>query len=53
MPISVDELTTSVEAVAEGQGTESLSESDFRKLAELVYALILEELRIERERLGR
>ena len=52
MPVIVEEMATDVDDEPEDTTTE-LSQEDLRVLAELIYRLLKEELRIERERLGR
>ena len=53
MPVQIDSISTDVSPMGDDPADATLSEADLRKLAELIYQLILAELRTERERLGR
>lgn len=55
MPINIQDVESEVGAPGETDtGSQSaLSPDDLRQLAELIYKLMKEDLRIERERLGR
>jgi len=55
MPVNVDDLATEVvgDASTLEAALDSLSPDDLRRLAEIIYAMMKDELRLERERLGR
>jgi hypothetical protein len=54
MPVQVEDLSTEVvsDALIE-EAAQTLSPDDLRRLAEIIYVMMKEELRLERERLGR
>ncbi len=53
MPVQIDSIDTTVSSMGDGLADAPLSEAELNRLAELIYQLILAELRTERERLGR
>lgn len=53
MPVNVQEVETNVDSSEEDGSEATLGPTELRQLAELIYKLMKEDLRIERERLGR
>lgn len=53
MPVAIDDVQAEVDTPETTGLTETLGPDELRQLAALIYKLMIEELRIERERLGR